>query len=159
MVQPIAKTDSEFIGVNPSLPRQTPKTKSAKFSEAVKKGSAILLQAVGSASTVIPGGGFLTAAVRMGQGMETAGALTEKTGGLALGEDPKVPGGSAPGLTDMPENEFSDYWRLQQEGQLMNMEFLKIQESVARENRVFSTLSNVMKARHETTRNAINNIR
>ncbi len=40
-----------------------------------------------------------------------------------------------------------------------NMEFLQIQQQIQSENRQFSTLSNVLKARHETAKNAIGNIR
>jgi hypothetical protein len=135
MVEPIASSLSQPIVVNPSMPRQTPKPKAASFADAVKKGSSALLDAV-SASGILPGGG----------------AASDAASGL----DPKSPGGSDAGLES---SGLSDVWQLQKEGQLMNLEFLRIQESISRENRVFSTISNVLKARHETTRNAINNIR
>ena len=37
--------------------------------------------------------------------------------------------------------------------------FLQLQQQIQEENRTYSTLSNVMKARHETVKNAIGNIR
>ena len=43
--------------------------------------------------------------------------------------------------------------------QEMNLYFLRVQEEVNAQNRVFSTLSNVMKAEHETVKTAIGNIR
>jgi hypothetical protein len=155
MVEPIANTLSESIVVNPSIPRQTPKP-AASFAEAVKKGSSALLDAVSSAAGILPGGGIVAAAARMGRGLDAAGSLAGAVSETAAGEDPKSPGlGADPG----PGTGLSDIWQLQKEGQLMNLEFLKVQESISRENRVFSTISNVLKARHETTRNAINNIR
>jgi hypothetical protein len=157
MVQPIVSTPAEVIGVNPSVPRQTPKPETGSFSDVLKKGSSALLEALGEATTLLPGGGFVAAAARLGKGMESAGAVAAAASGATLGEDPKAPGTSESSV--LPESEFSDLWKLQKEGQLMNMEFLKIQESISRENRTFTTLSNVLKARHETTRNAIGNIR
>lgn len=40
-----------------------------------------------------------------------------------------------------------------------NMKFLELQAAVSAENQRFTTLSNVMKARHETAKTAIGNIR
>lgn len=44
-------------------------------------------------------------------------------------------------------------------GQEMSMRMLRLQESMAEENRRYTALSNVMHARHEMAKNAINNIR
>jgi hypothetical protein len=46
-----------------------------------------------------------------------------------------------------------------QQSQEMNLYFLQIQEAVNAQNRSFTTLSNVMKAEHETVKTAIGNIR
>lgn len=43
--------------------------------------------------------------------------------------------------------------------QEMNLYFLRVQEEVNAQNRTFTTLSNVMKAEHETVKTAIGNIR
>lgn len=45
------------------------------------------------------------------------------------------------------------------QSQEMNMYYLRIQEQVNAQNRSFTTLSNVMKAEHETVKTAIGNIR
>jgi hypothetical protein len=47
---------------------------------------------------------------------------------------------------------------LQQQAQSFNLQFLQLQESMQRESREFTALSNVMKVRHETAKNAIGNI-
>jgi hypothetical protein len=41
----------------------------------------------------------------------------------------------------------------------MNLYFLRVQEAMAAENRAYSACSNVLKARHDTVKNAIGNIR
>jgi hypothetical protein len=45
------------------------------------------------------------------------------------------------------------------EGADQNLYFLELQERISQENRTYSALSNVLKARHETVKNAISNIR
>jgi hypothetical protein len=40
-----------------------------------------------------------------------------------------------------------------------NMYFLELQERISQESRTYSALSNVLKARHETVKNAFGNIR
>jgi hypothetical protein len=44
-------------------------------------------------------------------------------------------------------------------GQEMSMRMLRLQEAMSEENRRYTALSNVMHARHEMSKNAINNIR
>ncbi len=61
-----------------------------------------------------------------------------------------MPGGSG-SVTDMAH--------LQKQQQDWNMEYLKLQMEVQAENRQFSTISNIVKSRHDTARAAINNIR
>jgi hypothetical protein len=51
------------------------------------------------------------------------------------------------------------YWKLQQQSQDFNLQFLQLQEGLSQENRRFSTLSNVLKARHDTSKTVIQNIR
>jgi hypothetical protein len=43
--------------------------------------------------------------------------------------------------------------------QEMNLYYLRIQEEMNAQNRTYSALSNVLKAQHETVKNAISNIR
>jgi hypothetical protein len=116
-----------------------------------------LLGAAGTMATALPGGGIVSAALRSG----AAGAASAQQPGLApAGEDPRAPASAAdPGLAPSGRSDLDEMWALQEAGVRSNLEVLQIQERISRENRVFSTLSNVMKARHETARNAIGNIR
>ena len=40
-----------------------------------------------------------------------------------------------------------------------NLQYLNLQEKMQNENRQFSTVSNVLKTKHDTAKNAINNVR
>lgn len=46
-----------------------------------------------------------------------------------------------------------------QDGQLSNTQLLVLQQQIQQENQQFSTLSNVMRARHDTAKAAVSNIR
>ncbi len=47
---------------------------------------------------------------------------------------------------------------LQQQSQSFNLEYLQLQESMQRESREFTALSNVMKVKHDSAKAAISNI-
>ena len=161
MVERINKSSIEVVNANYSVPPQTDAVRRRKnFSDVVKRTSEAILTGVEAASTVLPGGGLISVAVRGGRAALSASSSNHADSGVITGDDPRRPGSVAGGPgSAMVSDEFSELWRMQAEGRLMNLEFLKIQESMSRENRTFSTLSNVFKARHETARNAINNIR
>jgi hypothetical protein len=40
-----------------------------------------------------------------------------------------------------------------------NLQYLQLQEKMQQENRSFSTISNVMKTKHDTAKSSINNVR
>ena len=48
---------------------------------------------------------------------------------------------------------------MQVEGRIFQLELLSLQEQIQTNHRVFSTMSNVIRARHDTARAAIQNIR
>ena len=47
---------------------------------------------------------------------------------------------------------------LQAEAQTFNLQYLQLQESMQRESREFTSLTNVMKVKHDSAKAAINNI-
>jgi hypothetical protein len=151
MIGAIKQTPFETVTIEKTAVRQTPEPKSGAFAAVLKQGAMALLGAAGSVASALPGGGIVSAAVRTG----AAGAAAAQQPGLApAGEDPTSPFPVPSGHSDLDQ-----MWALQEAGVRSNLEVLQIQERIGRENRVFSTLSNVMKARHETARNAIGNIR
>jgi len=48
---------------------------------------------------------------------------------------------------------------MQEMQQSFNLQFLALQEAMQKENRRFTMVSNVMKTKHDTAKNAINNVR
>ena len=48
---------------------------------------------------------------------------------------------------------------LMQQGQASNLQLLALQQQVQQENQRFSTVSNVMRAKHDTAKAAVSNIR
>jgi hypothetical protein len=72
-------------------------------------------------------------------------------------------GGGAKGATDettATEQSTMDQMRsMQDDAQSFNLQYLNLQEEVQQENRRFTTVSNLLKAKHETAKSAIGNIR
>ncbi len=153
MITSIKHTSQEAITVEPTVVRQTPPDAKAKFGEALKQSAMVLLGAATGVASVLPAGGILSAAIRTGAGLATSPSLP------ASSLLPASPSASQGSLAATGGSEMDQMWQLQQQGVESSLEVLKIQEAISQENRVFSTLSNVLKARHETARTAINNIR
>jgi len=123
--------DPAHLSIRPEItrPRTTPSSPERQFRAALGGSAQALLDHVEAASGLSPTAAALTAAVR-GTASQTSAPPLEDGLGLSGGQ--------------MME----DSTRL-----------LLIQQQIQSENQRFSTLSNVMKARHETAKNAINNIR
>lgn len=103
-----------------------------KVLSGIADGALATASAVG---TVIPGGGILKAAAD----------------GLKAIKD------GSPDLSGGDEN-MSQMWEMQRENQAFNMQYLQLQTQMQSDNRRFSTMSNLMKARHDTAKSAINNM-
>ena len=128
--------------------RQTPPTSGERFAEILRAGGSALLDGAQAALRCIPGGEVLCAAVREG-----TNAVRRATGPAGSGPDAAAPGGT--GATGDPNQ---DIWELTQQSQEFNLMYLQLQEELNQENRRFSTLSNVLKTRHETALAVISNI-
>jgi hypothetical protein len=95
---------------------------------------------VALAAPFVPAGTVLSAAVRSA----AAGSSTAAT---------------AAGAASGSENDVLAATRaLQQQSQSDNLQYLQLQEDMQRENRQFTTLSNVMRVEHDSARAAIQNI-
>ncbi len=117
----------------------------------VMQGSAdALVSGTEAAVRTLPGGPTLAAAVRPGQtGYVAAGATPEGSGGTA-----GAPGGTGTGANGEPSME-----QVLAENADKNLYYLQLQERISAESRAYTALSNVLKARHDTIKNAIGNIR
>lgn len=163
-----------------TAPRPTPTPARVKFSEVLARGAGTFVRGAEAAMTSLPGSPLMAVALRGGAVAPRVGSARSQVGGFPAGgmsaEGPGgnmtsagavlgtaaagAAGGMVPGATagsggaGDPGVEGS-----LAQAQEMNLYYLQIQEEVNAQNRTFSTLSNVMKAEHDTVKTAIGNIR
>lgn len=113
------------------------KESSSSFGATLKSAATGTLDTVATASSMVPGGGLIGAAA---QGLKA----------LLGGGDSASMGGQQDQLDKM--------WAMQKESQMFNMQYLQLQTEIQNDNRAFSTMSNLMKVRHDTAKSAINNM-
>ena len=69
-------------------------------------------------------------------------------------------GDSAPGgLAGAKGEKLDQMWQMQEQSQMFNLQYMHLQQEIQSDNRHFSTMSNLLKARHDTAKSAINNMR
>jgi hypothetical protein len=90
-------------------------------------------------------------------------ATTAGVGGSAAapaGTLASTPAGAASSLAGGSDSsDMATMQAMQRESQVFNMQLLELQEEVQQENRRFTTLSNVLRAKHDTAKAAVSNIR
>jgi hypothetical protein len=144
------------------------------LSNGVARGAGVAAAAVGVAAPMVPGGAVLAAAASgaagsmgggaYGSGGGVAGAQNVGADGLPIGgsllNTPQGgtggAGGSAPGSQQDLLNQTKG---MQEMAQSFNLQYLQLQEKMQSENRSFSTVSNVMKTKHDTAKSSISNVR
>jgi hypothetical protein len=127
------------------------------FKAVMNAGASAVLTGAEQAVRRLPGGPILAAALRPSaaqlapaeHGGATAGQLAPEgaTGPLA-----------EPGSTS-PAGQGASVEAALSEGANQNLFFIKLQERINAESRDYSAWSNILKARHDTVKNAIGNIR
>jgi hypothetical protein len=63
-----------------------------------------------------------------------------------------------PGLVGGQDTQISEMFEMQKQSQAFNLQYLHLQTELQDDNRRFSTLTNLMKVRHDTVKAAINNM-
>jgi hypothetical protein len=151
-----------------SAPRPTPTPARVPFASVLASAGRAVVAGAESAIGLLPGGPMMAVAIRGSGGVSGSipmglggGGLTPmmsagNTGGSLSPEGPR-PGAPSVGTPGAPGGD--GIQNSLQQAQEMNLYYLQIQEQVNQQNRVFSTLSNVMKAEHDTVKTAIGNIR
>ena len=130
------------------------------FQQVMNAGSAAIVSGAEAAVTHLPGGGILAAAMRPGGGGGGGGSY-----GLSTLNRPEGPTGTATsalggGLNGMPGVAGSGgIEQVMSQDADQNLYYLKLQEQISAESRGYSAVSNVLKAKHDTMKNAIGNIR
>jgi hypothetical protein len=145
--------------------RVTPQSGPA-FREMLSRGAGALLRGAEAAVSSLPGAPIVAAAVRpgasvSGPALSTPGGLTHGPGGaISLGTAEGPAGAGLPGSPGTaPGQEAGSVEQALSQSQEFNLYYLQLQEQLAAENRSYSAMSNVLKARHDTVKNAIGNIR
>lgn len=98
-----------------------------------------VLDGVEQAAGLVPGGGAVAAAIRAGQRAHAGGNAS-------------ISGASGTPTASNPESVLAG-------SQAQAMDLLEMQQQISMEQRQFQTVSNVMKARHDTAKAVIQNVR
>jgi len=133
------------------------------FSAMMSAGAGAILSGAEQAVTRLPGGPILAAALRptassVGPALVSAPAAGTPAGvGSVTPEGSAGTAGNAGGTVSGAENGGVEAALNQSANQ--NLYFIELQERMSAESRSYSAMSNVLKARHDTVKNAIGNIR
>jgi hypothetical protein len=170
------------ISTNLNVERQTPKT---DFGDRLKAGMETAGHAVAQGAAVaaqaIPGGAIVSAAVSSVTTLANSGSSGQNGGAMsaqyAMGSNiVPVSGGTTGGINTtvgvgggtqaspnvLPQGAGGHTAVMQSDLQASvaeNAKLMQVQMAMQRENQVFSTVSNVLKVRHDTVKNTIQNVR
>ena len=146
------------LEIVPTRARVTPPPPAGRFRAVLEDSAGVVLSGLESTAAIWPAGPVVSAAVRQARsgGAVGGGGSFSASGAMEApgAESPQSPGAgtagapSAGGYESVMGNFADDSMRL-----------IMLQEQIQAENRQYSTLSNVLKARHETAKNAIGNLR
>jgi len=127
-------------------------------------GAAVVSAAVSGAAGNVSGGGGFGGAGGGGAGIAGStniGADGIPVGGSFLGAQQgaggQAAGGGSTGNSGM--DMLNATKNMQEMAQSFNLQYLQLQEKMQSENRSFSTVSNVMKTKHDTAKSSISNVR
>ena len=147
-----------FVSSGDTAARTTP-APARPFRNLVNSGTQAVIDGAEAAVRRLPGGPMLAAAIRPAPGHVPAGARPEgptgtaaPDGGVASGGDPSTSAAGGAGEATSVEDTLA-------RSADQNLYYLELQERISAESRSYSALSNVLKARHDTIKNAIGNIR
>lgn len=150
---------STGVSASPSAARVTAPP-GQPFKAVMSAGANAILSGAEQAVTRLPGGPILAAALRptpQDVGSAPTGGAAASSSGSALPEGTAGSAGAAGGGAAGAENGGVEAALNQSANQ--NLYFIEIQERISAESRSYSAISNVLKARHDTVKNAIGNIR
>jgi hypothetical protein len=153
--------------------RQTPKTDfGSRMKDGMLTAGSVVASGAAAAGSMVPGGAILSAAVSGVDGLAGARSSGQQVGGgrgLSAGAagaygvgggtaDVVGSAGGGSGTPNVGSQQYQEGVSLLQQTQASNMQYLVLQNKMQQENQSFSTLSNVMKVRHDTAKGSIQNI-
>jgi hypothetical protein len=136
-----ASSTESRLEIEATRPRQTERP-AAPFREVLAGGVSLLMSGAEVATHVV-GGPVLAAAVH-----DARAGATAAIAGPTAAAGPMGPG-AGPGAMQA----------MMQDGQASNMQLLALQQQIQEESQRFSTVSNVMRAKFDTAKAAVSNIR
>jgi hypothetical protein len=152
------------VHVDAAVSRKTEKPRERGFGALVGGAADLALRGVELGATVV-GGPIVGAAVRgvrVGVGVASGGTVGAVPSGPLSASAGGGAGGTAAvaaGADAQESSTLTEVRAMQEQAQAFNLQYLSLQEEVQQENRRFSTVSNVLKAKHETAKAAVSNIR
>jgi hypothetical protein len=162
--------------------RQSPRTDfGTQVRNGIAAGAGTASEAIGVAAPFVPGAAVVSAAVSgaaggiqgsgggVGGGVAGGSTVASNGGGLNAGgtniplngpglNTPTGSGGASSGGGSQQDliNQTKD---MQEMMASFNLQYLQLQEKMQAENRSFTTVSNVMKTKHDTAKSSISNVR
>lgn len=162
------------VQIDSSRARQTPKTDfGSVFKTGMSKGADAVLSAGKLAAPFIPGGAVVSAAISgMGQLKSSSGAMNAGGGSNSVGISGSGGALASSGSSSTGGGAFDDVAaqaaggsesaqqmmatrEMQEMNQSFNLQYLGMQQKMQSENRQFTLMSNIMKTKHDTAKNAI----
>jgi hypothetical protein len=172
---PGSRSGSVQLNSSTTTPRTSARTDfGTQVRNGVAAGGGVAGSAIGVAAPFVPGAAVVSAAVSgaagsVGGGFGGGGVAggAGAIGGVNVGADGIPVGGSflnaqggAGGNTGNSGMDLLNATKNMQEmAQSFNLQYLQLQEKMQAENRSFSTVSNVMKTKHDTAKSSISNVR
>ncbi len=149
----------ERIGTLLVAPSTERKAEPGRFGAALRSAAGAAASGVAAsvalAAPFVPGGPVLAGAVRAAAAPALAAAA--RSSALASGSGQSSTG-AAGAAGDAGGDVLEATRTLQQQAQSFNLQYLQLQEAMQRESREFTSLTNVMKVKHDSAKAAINNI-
>ena len=124
----------------------------------VLAGGVSLLMRGAEVATHVVGGPMLAAAVHDAR-LGATGAIAGTPPAFATGRPLHGGALAAAGAGATANQEGTAVEGMLQQGEMSNLQLLALQQQVQQENQRFSTVSNVMRAKHDTAKAAVSNIR
>ena len=150
-IEPVASERGTLV-VDQTRARQTERP-GTPFRQALANGVNVLMSGAEVATSVVAGP-VLAAAVHGTR----SDMVTSVSGAPAEGASAALPADAAAAAVGAG-TDLASVQAMQRESQTFNLQLLALQEDVQQENRRFSTVSNVLRARHDTAKAAISNVR
>lgn len=142
---------STFVSANPVATRTTDQP-TRPFQAVLRAGASAVVSSAEAAVRALPGGPILAAAFRPTSGASATGLSAPDGPAVTTPEGFPIPGST--GTSGNPEVE-----TMLGESSDKNLYYIVLQERISAENRQYTAYSNVLRARHETMKNAIGNFR